>query len=67
MSEAVRLVTTFAFGELRLMRVYAYVFPPNKASARVLEKNGFKYEGRLRKAVVKDGKARDDLLYAKTR
>ena len=40
-SEAVRLVTAFAFEELGLRRLYAHVLAHNPASARVLEKAGF--------------------------
>lgn len=40
-SEALRLVTAFAFGELGLRRVYAHVLASNPASAWVLEKVGF--------------------------
>ena len=67
MTEAVLLATRYAFETLKLRRLYAYVFPPNKASIRVLEKCGFLYEGTLRKHVKKDGKLMDDRLYAKVR
>jgi len=42
------------------------VFEWNVASARVLEKAGYAFEGRLIKSVTKDGKTIDQLLYAKT-
>lgn len=64
-TSAVEAVTRHAFTDLRLKRVYACVFPPNKASARVLEKAGYRFEGRLRRHVVKDGRRRDCLLFAK--
>jgi RimJ/RimL family protein N-acetyltransferase len=32
---------------------------------RVLEKNGFEPEGRLRRSAVKDGAIADEFLYAK--
>ena len=67
MTAAVRLVVRFGFEKRKLRRIYALVFPVNKASQRVLEKNGFRLEGRLRKNVLKDKKPRDDLLYAKIR
>jgi len=38
---AVRLITEYGFSELNLRRIYASVFAFNKASARVLEKNGY--------------------------
>lgn len=44
-SEAVRLVLGFAFRTADLHRVQAAVMPRNAASARVLEKTGFRKEG----------------------
>lgn len=61
---AVKAVTRYAFTELRLNRVHAYTFPSNRASSRVLEKAGYRYEGRLRRHAVKDGRRRDCLLFA---
>lgn len=66
-TEAVGLVTEHAFEALELIRVQAGVYDWNPASARVLEKNGYVREGRLRKAVIKDGRVGDLLLYAKVR
>jgi RimJ/RimL family protein N-acetyltransferase len=40
------------------------VFANNPASARVLEKAGFTFEGRLKNNVMKDGQVLDSLLYA---
>ena len=51
-TEAVKLITHFAFNKLKLERIYAVVLDKNIASARVLEKNGFKREGTWRKAHV---------------
>ena len=65
MTQAAKLVTKFGFEKLKLKRIYAFVFLWNKPSARVLEKNGFKLEGVLRKNVKKDGKLFDDCLFAK--
>ena len=39
----------------------------NAASARVLEKAGYLFEGRLRMSVTKDGQTIDQLMYAFTR
>jgi hypothetical protein len=41
--------------------------PNNPASARVLEKAGFVFEGRLTNNAIKDGELLDSLLYAKTK
>ncbi len=63
-TKAVRALTEYAFANLDLIRLYGAVFEWNPASARVLEKAGYTYEGRLRKSVTKDGKTIDQLLYA---
>jgi len=47
-----------------LERIYAGVFASNYASARVLEKGGYTFEGRLRNHVAKEGKTMDLLMYA---
>ena len=61
---AVKVLTEYAFAEFDLARLYAYVYEWNPASARVLEKAGFEYEGRLRKSVTKEGQTIDQWLYA---
>jgi len=67
MTEAVKLATKFGFEKLKLKRIYASVFPFNKASRRVLEKAGYKFEGILRKEVKKDNKFLDAYLLAKVK
>jgi len=67
MTATVREVAAFAFEKLKLRRVYAYTFPPNKVSARVLQKNGFRREGLLRKNSMKNGKYLDDIVWAKVK
>jgi [ribosomal protein S5]-alanine N-acetyltransferase len=56
-----------AFANYDLVRLHATVFEPNRASARVLEKNGFKLEARLVKSVTKNGQMMDSFLYALTK
>ena len=48
-TECVRLIISYAFHsfDLGLREVIAYVFPENKASIRVLEKNGMKKKGEV--------------------
>ena len=65
MTRAVRAFTTYAFITFDLIRIFAYVFESNPASARVLEKNGFIREGILRKSVYKNGSILDQWLYAR--
>jgi RimJ/RimL family protein N-acetyltransferase len=65
-TEAVRALTRYAFQTFDVARVYAYVYEWNPASARVLEKAGYRFEGRLRKAVTKEGTTMDMLVYGFT-
>ena len=51
-TEAVRLVTSFAFEKVALHRVEAYVSPRNSGSMTVLEKSGYIREGLLRKLLI---------------
>ena len=60
--------TTYAFKSLKeANRVFAYVDDAHAASIRVLEKAGFRREGRLIGSTIKQGEIRDQLLYAVTR
>ncbi|MFX6949463.1 GNAT family protein, partial [Acinetobacter baumannii] len=54
-TEAVRQLVEYTFYYFDIVRLYAEVFETNKASMRVLEKNGFYLEGVRRKAVFKNG------------
>ena len=67
MTEAVAAFVPWAFERYSLTRIYAHVFEFNVASTRVLEKAGFACEGRLRKAVIKNGQVLDQLMYARIR
>ncbi len=63
-TEATEAVIDFGFSQLKMHRIWATCDPPNKASARVLEKAGMKREGLLRKNVFQKGAWRDSYLYA---
>jgi RimJ/RimL family protein N-acetyltransferase len=64
---AVKAVTSYAFATFELRRLQAMVFEWNPASARVLEKADYSFEGRFRNYVVKDDRVGDALIYAKLR
>jgi len=64
MTEAIKQFTTYAFENFKLHRIYAEMYTSNLASARVLEKAGYKLEGKLRASAFKDGVILDQLLYA---
>jgi len=63
-TDALLAVTDYAFANFDLCRLYANVFAWNPASARVLEKAGYSFEGRLKRSVTKDGQTIDQLMYA---
>jgi RimJ/RimL family protein N-acetyltransferase len=64
MTKVVKKFCEMGFNENNLIRIEAIVFESNIASARVLEKNGFKKEGLLKKYVYKDGDFLNVFLYA---
>ncbi len=66
MSEVVPTFVDYCFDKFSLKRMFASAYSSIPASARVLEKAGFVFEGRLRKNVIIDGQILDSLLYAKT-
>lgn len=66
-TKAVKLLTAYAFKKYKLKRISAMGRAKNKASARVLEKAGYKLEGILRKNKCVEGVYLDDFIYAKVR
>jgi ribosomal-protein-alanine N-acetyltransferase len=64
-SEALVLVTDYAFSTLNLLRLFALPFADNLGSMRVLEKAGYVHEATLRSSSVKYGKPRDQALYVR--
>ena len=66
-TQAVRLVTGYAFATFDFERLEAEVFDWNLASCRVLEKAGYDFESRQTRRIVKHGFALDGLLYVRLR
>lgn len=63
-SRAVGLLARWAVRGARIARVEALIVPENAASQRVLEKAGFRREGRLRSALPVEGQRADALIYS---
>ena len=63
-TEAVRLILKFAFVDVHLHRVEAYVSPKNIPSVKVLEKAGLVREGVLRQLLYINGVWEDHYMYA---
>ena len=64
MTRAVRLVVSWGFQHLGLHRIEAACLLGNLASARLLEKNGFTYEGEARGYLRINGAWQDHKLFA---
>jgi RimJ/RimL family protein N-acetyltransferase len=64
-TEALTLVSGYAFATFNILRLFALPFADNCGSIRVLEKAGYVREGLLRSSSVKYGEPRDQLLYAR--
>lgn len=62
-TEATRRLIEFCFSELQLNRVQASYFVGNRASRRVMEKAGMRYEGTLRQAMIRDIPAKNHRVY----
>jgi RimJ/RimL family protein N-acetyltransferase len=63
-SRAVRQMVDYGFSHWPIERIFARPFASNQGSLRVLEKAGFKLEGRLERSVLKAGVYQDELIYA---
>lgn len=64
---ATGLMSDYVFQTFAINRIVAEVFEPNKASMRVLEKNGFTLECVRRKGVLKNDVLLDDYVWVKHR
>lgn len=63
-TEATRALIQFGFTKLKLHRLWATCDQKNRASARVLEKAGLRYEGLMRENMMLKKRWRDTRLYA---
>lgn len=66
-TKALKKITSYGFNELKLKRISGMCRTFNKASARVLEKAGYKHEGTLCKNKFSNGKYLDDMIWAKVK
>lgn len=67
LSSAVKEVVDYTFNNYDVNKIFAKVFSKNKASAKVLEKNGFVLEARLKNQIYKSDVYLDELVYSKFR
>lgn len=64
-SESVALMSDFAFESLNLNKLYASVVDANIGSARILKKNGYELEGRLKDHYFIEDNYYDALLFGR--
>ena len=65
--EAIRLVLTYFFQELRYQKCNATVYAFNTSSIKLHESLGFQLEGRIRRNIYTSGQFYDELIYGITR
>ncbi len=63
-TEALELICRFAFEDIGIHRLEAYVSPKNVGSVRVLEKAKFDQEGLLKQLLYVNGEWEDHYMYA---
>ena len=61
-SDAMQIMLRYGFSELNLHRISLTVFEQNPRGIRSYEKCGFRYEGRIRDFLLRDGQ-RSDMLH----
>jgi ribosomal-protein-alanine N-acetyltransferase len=66
-TEAVNLITEYGFNQLNLIRIYSGIFDFNKASQKVLEKAGFKFECIFEKSMIKNNVICNEYRYSKVK
>jgi [ribosomal protein S5]-alanine N-acetyltransferase len=64
-TEAVRILLEYIQHHFDVVRIYAEVFAYNKASMRVLQKNGFYLESIRKRSVIKNNVLMDDYIWVK--
>jgi len=61
-SEAILLLSDFAFSERGFNRIWTLILENNIASRRMFEKCGYKTEGVLRQSIYKNGKFQNQVI-----
>ncbi|MBI3519973.1 MAG: GNAT family N-acetyltransferase [Bacteroidetes bacterium] len=63
-TEAIRQIVHYGFKNLDIVRIFARIYGTNIASQKVIEKAGFKLEGKYEKTLFKNNQFLDELIYA---
>jgi RimJ/RimL family protein N-acetyltransferase len=65
--KAIDEIVDYGFRTFDIIRIFARPFSTNTQSQRVLEKAGFTFEAKLKKALFKNGEFMDEMIYMKLR
>ncbi|WP_396145619.1 GNAT family N-acetyltransferase [Flavobacterium sp.] len=63
-SEAIKMILEYGFNDLQMHSIEAVIDPENKASERVLQKNGFVKEAHILENELWEGKFWDSVIYS---
>jgi [ribosomal protein S5]-alanine N-acetyltransferase len=63
-SRAIKAITSYAFCNFDIVRIYAETFDDNLRSKRALEKAGFALEATFRRNIIKNGIIKDSCIYS---
>lgn len=63
-TDAINQIVKYGFENLDIVRIFARIYGTNIPSQKVVEKCGFKLEGKYDKTIFKNGKFLDELIYA---
>ena len=67
MSQALQLISDYAFANFPVTRLYCRIYGNNPGSMRVAEKVGFTLEAKFEKTLLKYKEVLDEYIYAKRR
>ncbi len=63
-TDAIKQIVKYGFDNLDIVRIFARIYGTNIPSQKVVEKCGFKLEGKYDKTIFKNGEFLDELIYA---
>lgn len=63
-SNAIQQIVPYGFENLDIVRIFARIYGTNIPSQKVVEKCGFKLEGRFEKTIFKNNEFLDELIYS---
>ena len=64
-TEAIKLVTDFAFNTLKLHKLFGGLYSPNVGSLHAFQKNGYEQEGIKKSQYLLNGVYYDDIMFGK--